>query len=116
MSKAKRKDLICSSAMLMIAVLLFLLRATGMTAHIVVSVIGVLVLIAYAVLTKKDWKIPALEIIMRVFYGIALITGVVIMNVHGIAVLSIIHKASAVLFVLLLVALFLHKLITAKKA
>jgi hypothetical protein len=102
--------------MLMIAVLLFLLRATGMTAHIAVSVIGVLVLIAYAVLTKKDWKIPALEIIMRVFYGIALITGIVIMNVHGIAVLSIIHKASAVLFVLLLVALFLHKLITAKKA
>ena len=111
-----KKDLIFSPAMLMIAVLLFLLRATGMTAHIAVSVIGVLVLIAYAVLTKKDWKIPALEISMRVFYGIALITGIVIMNVHGIAVLSIIHKASAVLFVLLLVALFLHKLITAKKA
>ena len=111
-----KKDLIFAPAMLLIGILLFLLRATGMTAHIVISVIGVLVLIAYAVLTKKDWKIPALEIIMRVFYGIALATGIVIMNVHGIAVLSILHKASAALFVLLLVALSLHKLITAKKA
>ena len=110
-----KKDLIFAPIMLLIGVLLFLLRATGMTAHIAISVIGVLVLIAYAVLTKKDWKIPALEIIMRVFYGIALITGIVIMNVHGIAALSIINKASAALFVLLQVVLFVHKLIAAKK-
>ena len=62
-----KKDLIFAPVMLLIGALLFLLRATGMTAHIVISVIGVLVLIAYAVLTKKNWKIPALEIIMRVF-------------------------------------------------
>ena len=102
--------------MLLIGALLFLLRATGMTAHIVISVIGVLVLIAYAVLTKKDWKIPALEIIMRVFYGIALITGIVIMNVHGIAALAIIHKASAALFMVLMIVLLTHKAATNKKA
>ena len=111
-----KKDLIFAPIMLLIGVLLFLLRATGMTAHIVISVIGVLVLIAYAVLTKKKWKIPALEIIMRVFYGIALISGVVIMNVHGIAALAIAHKASAAVFAVLLVALFVHKLIAAKKS
>ena len=111
-----KKDLIFAPVMLLIGALLFLLRATGMTAHIAISVIGVLVLIAYAVLTKKNWKIPALEIIMRVFYGIALITGIVIMNIHGIAALSIIHKASAALFILLLGILFVHKLIVAKKA
>jgi hypothetical protein len=111
-----KKDFIFAPAMLLISVLLFLLRATGMTAHIVISVIGVLVLIAYAVLTKKDWKIPALEIIMRVFYGIALITGIVIMNVHGIGALAIVHKASAALFAVLLVVLFVHKLATARKA
>ena len=111
-----KKDMIFAPVMLLIGILLFLLRATGMTAHIAISVVGVLVLIAYAVATKKEWKIPALEILMRVFYGIALITGIVIMNVLGIAALAIVHKASAALFVVLLVVLFVHKLATAKKA
>ena len=93
-----KKDLIFAPIMLLIGVLLFLLRATGMPAHIVISVIGVLALIAYTVLTKKEWKIPALEILMRAFYGVALITGIVIMNVHGIVALALIHKVSAVLF------------------
>lgn len=111
-----KKDLIFTPAMLVIGVLLFLLRATGMTAHIAISIVGILVLIAYTVLTKKDWKIPALEIIMRSFYGIALITGIVIMNVHGIAALSIIHKASAVLFMASIIILLTHKVVTNKKA
>ena len=111
-----KKDLVFAPAMLVIGILLFLLKSTGMTAHIVLSLIGVLILIAYAVLTKKNWKIPALEIIMRAFYGIALITGVVIMNVHGIAALAVIHKISAVLFIIALAFLFVHKLIKSKKA
>ena len=111
-----KKDLIFAPIMLIIGTLLFLLRATGMTAHIAISVVGVLVLIVYTVLTKKDWKIPALEIVMRMFYGIALITGIVIMNVHGIAAVSIIHKASAVLFMALIVVLLTHKVATNKKA
>ena len=111
-----KKDLIFTPAMLLIGVLLFLLRATGMSAHIAISAVGVLVLIAYTVLTRKDWKIPALEIVMRMFYGIALITGIVIMNVHGIAAVSIIHKASAVLFMALIVVLLTHKVATNKKA
>ena len=111
-----KKDLIFAPIMLVIGVMLFLLKATGLTAHIAISVVGVLVLIAYAVLTKKEWKIPALEVIMRLLYGIALITGIVIMNVHGIAALAIVHKVCAALFVVLLVVLFVHKLISAKKA
>ena len=111
-----KKDLIFTPALLIIGVLLFLLRATGMTAHIVISVVGILALIAYTVLTKKNWKIPAMEIIMRAFYGIALLTGIVIMNVHGVAVLSVIHKASAALFMVLLVILLIHKAVANKKA
>lgn len=111
-----KKEFIFAPIMLLVGVLLFLLKATGIVAHIAISVIGVFVLVAYAVLTKKDWKIPALEIVMRVFYGIALITGVVIMNVHGIAALAVIHKISAALFVALLAILFIHKLINDKKA
>ena len=111
-----KKDLIFTPAMLLIGVLLFLLRATGMTAHIAISVVGILVLIAYTVLTKKDWKIPALEIIMRAFYGVALITGIVILNVHGLVALALIHKVSAVLFLAMLVVLLVSKAASNKKA
>jgi hypothetical protein len=110
-----KKDLIFAPALLLIGVLLFLLSATGMTAHMAISVIGVFVLIAYTVLTKKNWKIPALEIIMRACYGIALITGIVIKNVDGIAALSVIHKASAVLFMVLMIVLLTFKAVTNKK-
>ena len=111
-----KKDLIFTPALLVIGILLFLLRATGMTAHIVISVIGVLVLIAYTVLTKKEWKAPALEIIMRAFYGIALISGIVILNVDGIVALAVIHKVSALIFLALLVALLVSKAASNKKA
>jgi hypothetical protein len=111
-----KKDLIFTPAMLVIGVLLFLLKTTGMTAHIIISVIGVFTLIAYAVLTKKDWKLPALEVLMRVFYGVALISGIVIMNVAGLAALAVVHRVCAILFVVALVVLFVHKLIKTKNA
>ena len=111
-----KKDLIFAPIMLAIGVLLFLLRTTGMTAHIAISLAGVLVLIVYAVLTKKEWKLPALEIIMRACYGIALISGIVIKNIHGIVALSIMHKVGAVLFMALLIVLLTYKLATNKKA
>ena len=97
--------------MILVAVLLFMLRATGMIAHIIVSVIGLALLAAYAVTTKKSWKCPVLEVIERVFYAVALVSGVVLMNVHGIAAISIIHKISAVLFVILLICAEIHKAI-----
>ena len=106
-----KKKILFLIPMLLVVVALFLLRATGMTAHIVVSVVGLVLLIAYTVATKKEWKNPALEILQRVFYAIALITGVVLMNVHGIAAISIIHKISAVLFVILLADVEIHKAI-----
>ena len=110
-----KKDLIFAPVLLIIGIALFLLRATGMTAHIIISVLGLVTLVVYAVATKKQWKLPALEIIMRVCYGIALITGIVMMKLHGITALAIAHRAGAALFVLLLVVLFVHKLVNAKK-
>ena len=111
-----KKDLIFAPVLLVIGALLFLLRATGMTAHIAISVVGIVVLAAYTALTKKEWKIPALEIGMRACYGIALITGIVIKAVHGIAVLAVIHKVSAVLFMALIIVLLVCKVTTNKKA
>jgi hypothetical protein len=111
-----KKDLIFAPILLLLGASLFLLRFTGMPAHIAISVVGIAVLVVYAILTKKEWKLPVLEIIMRVFYGIALITGIVIMNVYGIAVLALIHKISAILFMVLLIVSFTHKVVTNKKA
>ena len=106
-----KKNLLFVIPMIVAAVLLFMLRATGMTAHIIVSVIGLAILVAYALTTKKSWKCPALEVLERVFYAVALISGVVLMNVHGIAALTLVHRISAVLFVVFLVVTEIHKAI-----
>ena len=106
-----KKNVLFLIPMVIVAVLLFMLRATGMKVHIAVSVIGLVLLIAYTIATKKEWKKPALEILQRVCYGIALITGVVLMNVHGIAAVSVIHKISAVLFAVLWIGVEVHKAI-----
>lgn len=109
-----KDDLIFAPILLVLGIMLFLLRVTGLIGHIIISAIGIAVLVAYSIRTKKTWKIPTLEIIMRAFYGMALISGVVIMNVSGMTALAIAHKISAALFVLLLVGLFVLK-VTAKK-
>ena len=109
-----KKDLIFSPALLIVGGVLFLLRFTGIGAHIAVSVVGIAILAAYTVLTKKEWKTPALEIAMRVSYGIALISGIVIMNLY-VAPLAIIHKIFAVLFMALIIATLASKLYSAKK-
>ena len=106
-----KKNLLFLIPMVIVGVLLFLLRTTGMSVHIAISVIGLLILVAYTLATKKEWKTPALEILMRVFYAIALITGIVLMNIHGIAVISIVHKISAIMFSILLIATSIHKIV-----
>ena len=109
-----KKDLIFAPILLVVGVLLFLLKATGMPLHIAISVVGVAVLVVYSLLSKKEWKIPALEIIMRAFYGIALISGIVL-KMQNIFALAIVHKAAAALFVVILAVLFIHKLISKKQ-
>ncbi len=111
-----KKDLIFAPVLILIGAALFMLRATGMTVHIAVSVAGVVVLAVYSALTKKEWKLPALEIIMRVFYGIALISGIALKLVEGIAIISFAHKIAAVLFMAFIIIVFTHKLATSKKA
>ena len=110
-----KKDLFFAPVLLAVGVLLFLLKVTGMTAHIAVSVVGILLLAAYTVLTRKEWKIPALEIAMRACYGIALITGVLVMKVFTVAAVAIAHKVFAAAFVVLLAVLLVTKLVQKKK-
>ena len=110
-----KKDLIFAPIMLLVGGALCLLKWTGMPAHIAISIVGVVVLAVYTVLTKKEWKIPALEIIMRACYGIALITGIVMTKVHGVAALGIAHKVGAVLFLVLLIVLLASKAFAKKE-
>lgn len=106
-----KKNVLFLIPLLVIASLLFLLRTTGMKVHIAVSVAGLVLLVGYAIATKKEWKCPVLEILERVCYAVALISGVVIMNVHGVAAISVVHKASAVLFVVLLIVTEIPKMV-----
>ena len=108
-----KKDLIFAPLLLVVGILLGLLKVTGMAAHIAISIVGVCVLVAYTVFTKKEWKIPALEIGMRASYGIALISGIVI-NISYISFLAIVHKIFAILFIVLLAVLFVQKYISKK--
>ena len=110
-----KKDLIFAPILLVVGVLLGLLKVTGMTAHIILSVIGLLDLVAYTVLTKKEWKIPALEIGMRASYGIALISGIVL-KIKYVSAIGIAHKIFAVLFVALIIVVLVQKLSTKKNS
>ena len=106
-----KKKVLFLVLMAMVAVLLFMFELTGIIVHIATSVAGLVLLIGYTVATKKEWKNPILEILHRVCYGIAIVTGVVLMNVHGITFISIVHIISAALFVILLAATEIHKAI-----
>ena len=96
-------------SMAVVSVLLFLLRMTGLTTHIIVSVAGLAIMIPITLATRKEWKIPAIEVIMRVMYLVAIVTGGVLMKVHGVAALGIVHKISAALFAVLLLVLYIPK-------
>lgn len=97
-------------SMIAVSALLFLLRMTGLTVHIAVSVLGLAIMIPITVMTRKEWKIPALEVIMRVMYLVAIVTGGVLMKVHGVAALGIVHKIAAAAFVILLMVLYIPKM------
>lgn len=106
-----KKNVLFLIAMVVVVVLLGMLSVTGIAPHVGLSVVGLIILIAYTVTTKKEWKLPALEIIHRVCYAVALITGVVLMKVHGVAALGIVHKVSALLFAVILVVCEIHKMV-----
>ena len=114
MKKDFAKDLLFVPILFLLCSILGVLDVTGMTVHIILAVVGVAVLIVYTILTKKDWKIPALEIIMRVLYGLALISGIVL-NVQYVFFLGWVHKLLSVFFSVALLVLFIHKIVANNK-
>ena len=109
-----KKNVIFSALILIATAVLFMLKLTKMPVHIAVSFVGLALLVVFTLLTRKGWKLPALEIISRIFYLVALVTGIVLMKVDGVAALPIVHKVSAALFAVLFVVLALQKLLAKK--
>ena len=103
------KNRIFLLSMAVVSVMLFLLRMTGLAVHIGVSIAGLVVMIPLTLQTRKEWKIPALEVIMRAMYLVAIVTGGILMKVYGVAALGVVHKISAALFVVLLLVLYIPK-------
>ena len=103
------KNRIFLASMIVVSALLFLLRLTGLIPHIIVSVIGLAIMVPFTLKTKDEWKKPALEILMRVMYLIAIVSGGMMMKLHGIAALGIAHKIGAALFLVLLAVLYIPK-------
>ena len=110
-----KKNVLFSALIIIATAALFMLKITKMPVHIAVSFVGLALLVVFTLLTRKSWQLPAVEVISRIFYLVALVTGIVLMKVHGIAALSIAHKAGAVLFAVSFVFLAVHKLIAKKK-
>ena len=109
-----KKNVIFSALILIATAVLFMLKLTKMPVHIAASFVGLALLVVFTLLTRKGWKLPALEIISRIFYLVALVSGVVLMKVDGVAALPIVHKVSAALFAVLFVVLALQKLLAKK--
>ena len=104
-----KKNCLFLIAMVVVSLLLFLLRMTGLTAHIIVSILGLAVMIPFTLKTKGTWSKTPLEILMRVMYLVAIVTGGALMKVHGLALLGVVHKIGAVLFLVLLLVLYIPK-------
>ena len=62
-----KKDFIFAPILLVVGILLCLLKATGMTVHIIVSVVGLVALVLYTVATDTD-KRPNTKSVASITY------------------------------------------------
>lgn len=108
----KKLNVISFVAIVLSIIGLVLLKVTGMTGHIVISVAALAIMVVCAILDRKNWKLPALEIAYRLAYLIALITGIVMLQARIFGAVSLAHKIAAGVFAALYVANFF---LTAKK-
>ena len=103
----KKFDLISFVAIIACTIGLVLLKVTGLTGHIAISVIALAIMVACVVKGKKDWKNPKLEIAYRAFYLITLITGIVMVATNLTGVVAIVHKAACAVFAVIFVVNFI---------
>lgn len=106
----KKLDAITFIAIIITFVGLLMLHITGLTVHILISIFGLFIVIVSAILGKKDWQYPSLEISYRALYLLTLITGIYMTATYVTDVASIIHKITCAMFGGLFVITFIIKL------
>ena len=114
------KTILYTVFMVIISVLLFLLKITGMKMHIVLGILALIITIVYTLLIKKDLKELSkknivMEILMRVCFAVALITGFLLKPFGTFLIISIIHKFAAIIFVVMLLVINIRKIFIDKK-
>lgn len=106
----KKLDLFSFIAIIAATAGLALLRYTGIVAHVVISAIALIVMVVCAVVGKKDWKTPELEIAYRAFFLIALVTGIVMAASGKAGAIAIAHKTAWGIFAASFIVNFVFKL------
>ena len=114
------KTILYTIFMIIILILLFLLKVTGMKLHIVFGILALIITITYTLLIRKNLKEYSkksiiMEILMRICLAIALITGFLFKPFGTVFVISIIHKIAAIVFTILLLAININKIFIKKK-
>lgn len=104
----------------MVSILLFLLKFTGMNIHIFLGIAGLILTIVYTLMIKKDFKeytktSVVIEVLMRVFYAIALISGFLLKIIEVKLIVAKVHKIAAVIFSILLLITSIKKLMAKKQ-
>lgn len=109
-----KKNAIFFALMLIVSAVLFMWKTVGTPVHIAAAVAGIAILVVSAVMTKKQWKHPVGEILMRVLFAVAVVTGILVLRIAGVPAIAIVHKISAAAFVLTFMVTYVLKFV--KKA
>ena len=96
-------------SMILISLMLLLEGMTGTTAHIIIALWGLVIMIVFTVKTKNEWTNASMEFLMRLAYLSELLTGIALMRVPEAGKLDMLHKSCAALFIILLLALYIPK-------
>ena len=113
------KTILYTISMIIISVLLFSLKITGMKMHIVLGLLALIITIVYTLLIRKSLKefskkSIVKEILMRVCLAIALISGFLLKPFGTVLVISIVHKIAAIVFTMLLLVININKIFIKK--
>lgn len=109
MSKTKYSKLLLSFTTLALCVLLFLQRLTGGIWHAIFGILLIVVSMVHLCRQNRKLKhrtraIQIIDWILIVLLAVLLITGLLLHPLQGVLALKIVHKLSAVLFVLAIIA------------
>lgn len=105
----KRKERLFLAITLVLCVLLFAERLTGGIFHAVLGMVMTILVIVHVCAQGKKWKyrkasVRVLDGVLVAASALLLLTGILAHPMHGVLIVKILHKLSAVVFVLGIIA------------